>query len=338
MWSCLPDGRCEYLSSQWVAYTGVPELEQLDLRWLDRVIHPDDRERTLEHWLGAVAGRHDYDIEYRIRAADGAYRWFQTRGVPLRDRDGKIIKWFGTCTDIDDLKRADEALRNANRELEEFAYVASHDLQEPLRMVNVYTQLLMRRHVGDNAQAQHYAATIHRGVSSMESLIRDLLTFSRTIHSEESDSGRADLAVAFADAISVLQDRIHETGAIITAPALPAACGNTAQLSLVFQNLLSNALKYQSNGTRPEIHINASSDGANWVVAVQDNGIGFDPRYSERIFGLFKRLHKEEYPGTGLGLAICRRIVERYKGRIWAESVPGRGSTFYLSLPHCDTD
>lgn len=333
VWSCLPDGRCDYLSSQWVAYTGVSASEQLDLQWLDRVIHPDDRQRTLEHWLGAVAGRHNYDIEFRIRAADGTYRWFQTRGVPLRDNHGAIVKWFGTCTDIDDLKRADEALRSANRELEEFAYVASHDLQEPLRMVNVYTQLLIRRHVGSNSQAQEYAATIHSGVARMEALIRDLLTFSRTVHSEDGDAGKAELSEALADAVSVLKERIEESGALIEASSLPSVYGNTAQLGLVFQNLLSNAIKYQADGTRPIITITASSDGSQCVVAVRDNGIGFEPQYTDRIFGLFKRLHKEEYPGTGLGLAICRRIVERYKGRIWAESTPGSGSIFYFSLP-----
>lgn len=200
-------------------------------------------------------------------------------------------------------------------------------------MVNIYTQLLIRRHAGHSEEAQQYAGTIHRGVNRMEALIHDLLTFSRTIHSEDTDAGIADLSAALTEATSVLQERIIETGASISAPQLPTVYGNTRQLALVFQNLLSNALKYQSNGTRPQIDITARGDGTNWVIAVRDNGIGFEPRYTERIFGLFKRLHKEEYPGTGLGLAICRRIVERYKGQIWAESTPGGGSTFYFSLP-----
>jgi PAS domain S-box-containing protein len=332
VWSCLPDGRCDYLSSQWVAYTGIPEAEQLDLRWLDR-IHPDDRERTLEHWLGAVSGRHDYSIDFRIRRADGAYRWFQARAVPLRNAQGTTLRWFGTCTDIDDLKRAEEALRKANRELEEFAYVASHDLQEPLRMVNIYTQLLTRRYIGDNAQAQEYTAVIHQGVKRMESLIRDLLTFSRTIHSEEAVPGQADLSEALLEATSILNDRIGESGTQIKASALPIVRGDTAQLAQVFQNLLSNAIKYQHNGTPPEIEISARPEGSNWIIAVRDNGIGFEPQYAERIFGLFKRLHKNEYSGTGLGLAICRRIIERHGGHIWAESIPGKGSTFLFSLP-----
>ena len=120
---------------------------------------------------------------------------------------------------------------------------------------------------------------------------------------------------------------------MIAAPRLPAVKGDAAQLAHVFQNLLSNAIKYQQEGTRPEIEISARCDGANWIISVRDNGIGFEPRYAERIFGLFKRLHKTEYPGTGLGLAICRRIIERHKGRIWAESTPGKGATFSFSLP-----
>ena len=338
VWSCLSDGRCDYLSKQWVAYTGVPETEQLDLRWLERVIHPEDRERTREHWLGAVAGHHRYDIEYRIRAADGNYRWFQTRGVPLRDSQGAIVKWFGTCTDIDALKKAEEALRNANRELEEFAYVASHDMKEPLRMVNVYTQLLIRRHAGTEPQAQQYAEIIHKGVSRMETLIDDLLAFSRTIHSDHLDAGKADLSAALTEAVSVLKSHIEETHAFVNAPRLPIVSGDTAQFALVFQNLLSNALKYQSKGTRPEIEISVSRDGPNWVISIRDNGIGFEPQYAERIFGLFKRLHKEEFPGTGLGLAICRRILERHGGRIWAESRPGDGSTFAFSVLSCEAE
>jgi PAS domain S-box-containing protein len=337
VWSCLPDGRCDYLSSQWVAYTGVPEAEQLDLNWLDRVIHPEDRERTREHWLGAVNGKHPYDIEYRIRSAEGSYRWFQTRGVALKDRNGTIIKWFGTCTDIDDLKAAEEGLRKANRELEEFAYVASHDIQEPLRMVNVYTQLLIRRHVGEDPQAKQYSEVIYRNVKRMEGLIQDLLAFSRTIHREEElEVSTANLSLALTEATSVLKDRIEDTGALIESAPLPTVRGDTAQLAQVFQNLLSNAIKYQKNGSKPVVRITVTFDGKCWTIGVSDNGIGFDSKYSERIFGLFKRLHKDEFPGTGLGLAICRRIIERHGGRIWAESTPGEGSIFYFSLPRSE--
>jgi light-regulated signal transduction histidine kinase (bacteriophytochrome) len=167
----------------------------------------------------------------------------------------------------------------------------------------------------------------------MEALIRDLLTFSTTIHSEESLHGVADLSAAFEQATFLLKSRIEETGALISAPELPSVRGDTEQMSHVFQNLLSNALKYRANGTPPAIQINANCDSDEWIISVRDNGIGFEPHYAERIFRLFKRLHKGDYPGTGLGLAICRRIIERHGGRIWAESKPGEGATFYFSLP-----
>jgi light-regulated signal transduction histidine kinase (bacteriophytochrome) len=271
-----------------------------------------------------------YDADCDGKVED---HWFNVTYNPLRESDGTVDGIIAVLTEVTAHVVARQDLERANRELEEFAYVASHDLQEPLRMVNIYTQLLMKRHVGEHPQAAQYAAIVHQGVNRMEALIHDLLTFSRTIHPEESPVGAADLSAALADATSVLRDRIEQTGASITAPVLPTVRGDSTQISHVFQNLLSNALKYQSNGTRPEVQISAECDGTNWTIAVRDNGIGFESQYAERIFGLFKRLHKEAYPGTGLGLAICRRIVERHGGRIRAQSELGKGSTFYFSIP-----
>jgi PAS domain S-box-containing protein len=259
--------------------------------------------------------------------------WFNLVYHPLREPDGAISGFIGILTDVSVQVRARQQLERANRELEEFAYVASHDLQEPLRMVNIYTDLLIRRYVGDQPEAAKYAAFVSQGVHRMETLIRDLLTFSRTVHMEPGECGEADLSEALAEAVAVLKDRISETGAILTWDRLPVARGDPSQLAHVFQNVLSNALKYRKQDVPPRVQIAAERHGQECVIAVRDNGIGFDPQYAERIFGLFKRLHKDEYPGTGLGLAICQRIVERYGGRMWAESAIGEGSTFYLSLP-----
>ena len=167
----------------------------------------------------------------------------------------------------------------------------------------------------------------------MEALIQDLPTFSCTIIAQEAPGGPADLSDAFAQAMSVLKRRIEDSGAEVNAPALPMVIGETSQLAHVFQNVLSNALKYRKAGMRPRIDVGAKQEGDQWIVSVRDNGIGFDQRYAERIFGLFKRLHKDEYPGTGLGLAICKRIVERYGGRMWAQGEPGAGAVFYFALP-----
>ncbi len=166
----------------------------------------------------------------------------------------------------------------------------------------------------------------------MTTLIRDLLSYSRTIHEEHDRFVSADLQNSFSQAVAVLRTRFEESGATITHDDLPKVRGDEAQLQQVFMNLLSNALKYVKPGQTSRIHVSAKRDGEHWIVSVSDNGIGFDQRYAERVFGLFKRLHKDAYPGTGLGLAICKRIVERHGGTIWAESEVQKGSTFSFSL------
>ncbi len=232
-----------------------------------------------------------------------------------------------------EIVRQNEALLKANGELEEFAYVSSHDLQEPLRMINIYTQLLVREFAGQSETAQTYAKFIDGGVTRMEKLLSDLLTYSRTIHSDTARVDSTDLSKSLAQALATLNIRIEENGADIEFQELPKVAGDEAQLAQVFQNVLSNALKYRRKDLSPKIVIAAEQQGQEWVVSIKDNGIGFDQQYARRIFGLFKRLHKDEYPGTGLGLAICHRIVERCGGRMWAEGRPGEGSTFYLAFP-----
>jgi signal transduction histidine kinase len=234
-----------------------------------------------------------------------------------------------------ELKRTNHELTRVNRELEEFAYVASHDLQEPLRMVNIYTQLICEKFLEEDTADAHlntYARYVHQGVGRMERLIRDLLTFSRTVHIESRGSAAADLSASLAQAVTVLSNRIEENEAVIHAEGLPVVRGDAPQLAQVFQNLISNSLKYRRAAVPPRIDIRSEHQNGEWITVVRDNGIGFDQQYAERIFGLFKRLHKDEYPGTGLGLAICQRIVERYGGRMWATSKDGEGATFYFAL------
>ena len=329
-------GRFVFANDRYCTIVRRSREELMSLRMQD-ITHPDHLPHNLLLFRRALETGEPFVIEKRYILPDGQSVWVSNSVSIVRNANGQPQSVLAVTIDIGERIRAEQELRKANRELEEFAYVASHDLQEPLRMVNVYTQLLLRRHVGDAPQAKQYAEIIHRGVNRMEALIHDLLAFSRTIHpNDELQAGTADLSAALTEAESVLKDRIEETGAVIDPPLLPTVRGDTAQLALVFQNLLSNAIKYQANGTRPEVKITAKCDDKFCTVAVRDNGIGFESKYTERIFGLFKRLHKDEYPGTGLGLAICRRIVERHGGRIWAESTPGEGSTFYVSLPRAE--
>jgi light-regulated signal transduction histidine kinase (bacteriophytochrome) len=259
--------------------------------------------------------------------------WFNVAYNPLRELDGTVTGIIAVLTDVTVQVLARQEVERVNRELEEFAYVASHDLQEPLRMVNIYTQLLVRDFCSKDPKAEKYAGLVRQGVTRMERLIRDLLSYSRSVQKDELPVGKADLAAALTEAISVLKNRIEENAAVVTADSLPVLRGDTAQIAHVFQNLLSNALKYRKTDSVPKIHISATLNSEQCVVCIQDNGIGFEQQYAQRIFGLFKRLHKDEYPGTGLGLAICQRIVERYGGRMWAEGTPREGAKFYFSLP-----
>jgi signal transduction histidine kinase len=230
-------------------------------------------------------------------------------------------------------KQGQEALARSNQDLEQFAYVASHDLQEPLRMVATYTQLLAERYRGkldDDADKYiHYAVD---GALRMQTLVQDLLAFSR-LGRQGTDLQSTDCNVVVETAVKNLQTAVHESGAQVTHDHLPAVVTDGAQLPQVFQNLIGNAIKFRGSDP-PAIRISASKKGREWVFAVADNGIGIAPEHAEIIFVIFKRLHtRAEYPGSGIGLAICKRIIERQGGKIWVESQRGQGATFKFTLP-----
>ncbi|MCJ7621180.1 MAG: ATP-binding protein, partial [Anaerolineae bacterium] len=231
------------------------------------------------------------------------------------------------------LKRTMADLQHSNKELEEFAYVASHDLQEPLRMVSSYTQLLARRYQDQLDQDAHeFIGYAVDGAERMRRLINDLLTYSR-VGTRGKPFGKTDCHQALQDTLANLQTAIDETDATVTHDQLPTVLADASQLIQVFQNLVSNAIKFRGQAP-PAIHIGAQRQDGEWVFSVRDNGMGIDPQYYERIFVIFQRLHPgDEYPGTGIGLAISKRIVERHGGRIWVESELGEGATFYFAIP-----
>jgi light-regulated signal transduction histidine kinase (bacteriophytochrome) len=255
----------------------------------------------------------------------------------------KVKRWsvsFAAARDITERKRAEEALEEkaqdlarSNADLEQFAYVASHDLQEPLRMVANFTQLLADRYrdkVGE--EGAEFIAYAVDGAKRMQRLIQDLLTYSR-VGTRGKSFELADCNELLGEAVANLQIAIQESGAVITHEELPAVMGDPSQLTQVFQNLLGNALKFRGENP-PRIHVSAKRQGTRWVFVVRDNGIGIAPEFAERIFVIFQRLHSRgEYPGTGIGLAVCKKIVERHGGKIWLESEPGKGATFHFTIP-----
>lgn len=226
-----------------------------------------------------------------------------------------------------------EALRKSNRDLEHFAYVVSHDLQEPLRMVGSYTQLLARRYKGQlDDDADKFIGFAVDGAARMKRMISDLLTYSRAAAPGQSQEP-TPLDAALDQALENLEWSIQQSGAVVHRSPLPTVIANGGQLTQVFQNLVGNGIKFRADGRTPEIHVAAEESDGSWVVSVRDNGIGIEPDCTERIFSVFERLHQpKEYSGTGIGLAICERIIERHGGRIRVESEPGHGSTFSFTL------
>jgi light-regulated signal transduction histidine kinase (bacteriophytochrome) len=232
------------------------------------------------------------------------------------------------------LRENTDALARSNAELEQFAYVASHDLQEPLRMVSSYMQLFEKRFAAQtDPQARKYVAYAVEGAKRMQALIGGLLEYSRVGRVDEP-FGPVDTSAAMDQALLNLKSIVEEARATVTRDPLPTVTGNAGRLAQVFQNLVGNGLKFRQPDRLPAIHVSAASAHGEWVFSVKDNGIGIDAQYLERIFVIFQRLHtRAEYPGTGIGLSICKKVVERHGGRIWVESRPGEGATFRFTLP-----
>jgi len=232
------------------------------------------------------------------------------------------------------LREKTEALGRSNAELEQFAYVASHDLQEPLRMVSSYVQLFERKYGGQvDPQAEKYIRYAVDGAQRMQALIGGLLEYSR-VGRHDDEPQPIDARVALEQALANLRPAIEESHAEIIRDRMPTVLAHPTQLAQVFQNLIANAIKFRKAGTPPRVHLSSRLDGGEHVFSVYDEGIGIDPQYADRIFVIFQRLHtRAEYPGTGIGLSICKKVVERHGGRIWVRSEPGAGATFYFTLP-----
>ena len=252
----------------------------------------------------------------------------------IRDDAGALLGYVKIMSDETARKQLQDSLSESNAALEQFAYVASHDLQEPLRTMSSYAELLTRKYTGKfDAEADRFLGFIVNASQRMSSLIQDLLEYARATTEEERPTSVA-LDEDLEAALTHLTQAIEESGASITHDPMPTIAVDRGQMVRLFQNLIGNALKYRKPDQIPQIHITAEQMNREWTIAIRDNGIGFDPQYASTIFAPFKRLHQPDaFPGTGVGLAISRRIVEAHGGRIWAESRPGEGAIFRFTLP-----
>jgi PAS domain S-box-containing protein len=334
VWSARIDGCFDYYNERWYEFTGFSRESICDMS-PEAILHPDDLQNFRQTWHDAVQSARPYCFEYRLwDRHESRWRWFIVRALPIRDVHESVVKWFGSFIDIDDQKRVEDELRRANQDLEQFAFSASHDLQEPLRSVKIYSELLTDTCAATlDSQSLQFLEHVRGGATRMEALVRDLLAYTQVTKFEDTEE-TVDAGQALATVLANLAGAISETNALITPDPLPCLRMHGAHLQQLFQNMIGNALKYRSPNRRPVVHIKVERQNAHWMFAISDNGIGIDPQYQGGIFGLFKRLHtNEEYSGTGIGLAICKRIVDRYNGRIWVESGPGPGSTFRFTLP-----
>jgi PAS domain S-box-containing protein len=375
VWNADADGQVTYFNNRWLDFTGMT-VEEARYKGWTAAIHPNDVRRVTEAWQATISGVNDrFTEEFRLQhAGDGAYRWFLSVAVPLRRPDGTVDQWIGSMADIHDQKehaqtleslvaertaelvqeiedrrKAEEQLRTtavdlarSNEELEKFAYVASHDLQEPLRKIQAFgDRLRAKNQAALGEQGQDYLDRILKSAGRMRRLIEDLLALSR-VTTKGQPFTTVDLNVVGEGVLSDLEERIAESGASVEIGPLPTVIADATQMRQLLQNLIGNALKFRRPDEPPRVTVqnrlipasDEFNDQPGYEITVTDNGIGFDEKYLDRIFQVFQRLHSRgEYEGTGVGLAICRKIVERHGGTISARSTPGHGTTFIVLLP-----
>ncbi|PYJ02479.1 MAG: hypothetical protein DME25_15885 [Verrucomicrobia bacterium] len=338
-------GYCERMGKPLSALLGKTDYDLFPKELAEKYLRDDEKV--------VCTGEMFEDIEEH-RSGDGQRLYVHVLKAPVRDAKAKIVGTQVIFWDVTARKLAEEALEKAaaelarsNKELEQFAYVASHDLQEPLRMITSYTQLIAKRYkekLDDDAQEfMHFAVD---GARRMQKLIQGLLEYSR-VGTRGKPFEPTDCEQMLSDALANLKVALEESGATVTRDPLPKLMADSIQLTQLFQNLIANALKFRTEkpphihlGVERRLRVNAASLNVppyEWIFQVRDNGIGIERRYFERVFIIFQRLHTpDRYPGTGIGLAICKKIVERHGGRIWVESEPGCGTTFSFALPAMD--
>ncbi|MBR9970108.1 PAS domain-containing protein [Magnetospirillum sp. J10] len=323
-------GQIDYANGTLQTFLGQP------VDTLTAFLHPDDMAAWQDMATTRLSRGENSEQEYRLRRHDGQYRWMHEIAQPFHDQDGRFAGHLAACLDITDTRAVQEKLTQSNAELEQFAYVASHDLREPLRMVSSYMGLIERRLGAEaNAELMEFLAFAKDGATRMDKLILDLLQYSR-IGRMSAPKRDVDLAQSLSVALSNLGVMIDESRARICIGALPVVHASDDDMVRLLQNLIGNAIKYALPETPPQISIGATRENGSWRFSIHDNGIGIDHSYFDRVFRIFQRLHArdEHGGGSGIGLSICKKIVESHGGRIWVDSPgPNLGTTFFFTLP-----
>jgi len=330
------DGYVKFVNPAWERQLGYTAEELFQTPYLD-FIHPDDHASTMAEIERLATGAPTIEYVCRLRRTDGEYRdYVWSAQASLEDGCFYVVG-----KDITERRRLEEELERrarrlerANAELQDFVYVASHDLSEPLRMVSAYLELLRRRY--DDAlddSAREFIRYAVDGAVRMQDLIDDLLLYSR-VGSEDPACLEVDVAEVLTGVLRTLAGAIEAAGAEVSVGPLAGVRGDHTQIAQLVQNIVANAVKFRRTDAAPVVRVSAVDDGEGWHLTVTDNGIGIDPTQRERVFKMFVRLHgRDEYPGTGVGLAICRRIVDRHGGRIWSEAAPGGGCEMHVVIP-----
>ncbi|MEO7548899.1 MAG: ATP-binding protein, partial [Ramlibacter sp.] len=329
VWNVDQNGRVTYLNRAWMELVGGSMEDWLGHKWMQRT-HPEDVEQMKARWAHSRETLEPYVGTRRILGRDGSWHTTSYRAAPVVDEHGGMAFWVGVDTDITELKAIEQALRNSNEELQAFSYSVSHDLRAPLGAIGGFARAL-EHHVESSVdeRARHFLNRIHAGVAKMEQLIDAMLSLAKVARAPLAFEP-VDLSELARDAVEGLRVGSPERQVTVQVQDGLTVLGDARLLRVVLENLVGNAWKFTSRRADAQIEVGTKGDG---VFYVRDNGAGFDMAYADKLFGAFQRLHTEsEFPGTGIGLATVRRVIARHQGRVWCQSMPGEGTTFFFSL------